>query len=82
MRLLFAQVLGALLEGILLETRFSLHESLADFFKLATVLVDLNLESLVIGLHLLVVITHLGVEFVELSLISVVDILNLLLIAL
>ena len=82
MRLLFAQVLGALLEGILLETRFSLHKSLTDFFKLATVLVDLNLESLVIGLHLLVVITHLRVKFIEFSLISVVDILNLLLIAL
>jgi len=80
--LFFAQVLGALLESILLQTGFGLHKSLADFFELTAVLVDLNLEVLVIGLQLFVVIALLGVEVVQLGLVGVVDVLNLLLVTL
>jgi hypothetical protein len=78
----FTQVLGALFEGILLKTSFSLHKSVRDFFKLTTVIIDLVLETKVVVLQFFIVIALLGVEVVKLGLVSVVDVLDLLLVTL
>jgi len=80
--LLFTQVLGALLESVLLQTSFGLHESATDFFKLTAVFVDLTLELLVVSLQLLIIIALLRIEVVKLRFIGIVNILNLLLITL
>ena len=79
-RLLFTEMLGTLLERVLLQSVLSGKESLTDVFELLALDADLVLQLRVFVLQLLVLVALLRVEVVEASLVGEVDIVDLLLV--
>lgn len=78
--LLFAEMLGALLQVILLQTILSLHQSLADILELLALHTNLALKEIVFRLELLVFVALLRVQIVEAGLVCEVDVADLLLV--
>ena len=80
LRLLFAEMLGTLLERVLLELVLSGLQSSGDFFELLALDADLIGQVVVLLLKLFILVALLGVEIVQTSLVRKVDIVDLLLV--
>jgi len=78
--LFFSEVLSALLERVLLQPRLSCHESLLNFVKLSSFLLDFSNKGVVVRLLLLVVVALLGVQVVKFRFVGKADLLDLLLV--
>ena len=76
---LFLEMLGPLLEGVLLEARLSLDQAGVDLLQLGPAAVDLALEATVLLLQALVLVPLLRIQIVQLALVGHVDVLDLLL---
>ena len=79
--LFFTEVLSALLESVLLQPVFELGQLLVDIVELLAVYLNLVVQPVVFALKLLILIALLRIQIIQTSFISVVDFLNLLLIA-
>lgn len=76
---LFLEMLGPLLEGVLLEAGLSLYQPGVDLLQLGPAAVDLSLEPTVLLLKALVLVPLLRIQIVKLALVGHVDVLDLLL---
>lgn len=74
-------MLGTLLESVLFQLVFELRQSLVDIFELLTVRLDFAVQAVVFPLEFLVLVSLLWVEVVQAGFVSVVNLLDLLLVA-
>lgn len=79
--LFFTEVLSALLEGILLQPVFELCQLLVDIVEFLAVYLNFVVQPVVFALKLLILIALLRIKIIQTSFVSVIDFLNLLLIA-
>jgi len=75
-----SEMLSPLLECVLFQTGFSLHQAFLNFFKLGTLFCQFSEEPCILGLQGFVIITLFGVKVCQPRFCCIADLLNLLLI--
>ena len=76
---LFLEMLGSLLEGVLLEAGLSLNKAGVDLLQIGSAAVYLTLEATIFLLQALIFISLLRIQIVELAFIGHINVLDLLL---
>ena len=76
---LFLEMLGSLLEGVLLEAGLSLNQAGVDLLQIGSAAVDLPLEAAILLLQALVFVSLFRIQIVELAFVGHVNVLDLLL---